>query len=165
MARSKMKLCCWKDAAAFRKSSSHNADSFQPRPSSLSKNGCRDASLPNDHDIWVEASYQSSTTGTSIPYYRSLRTGNCRKIEPPTGARRCVRRRDDNTAETEHDAARAAAKEWILRAVAEQPLSKDQIRSIPTSRPNAKVVQDVIANQARRQHRLRRRKCTTLAKF
>ena len=118
-------------------------DSFHPKPSPLSTNYCRDASLPNDRDVWVEASYLSSTTGGRIPYYRSLRTGQCRKVEPPTGAHRCVRLVDQD-----------ARSQKLIRAVSRQVLSKDQIRSIPSPRPNAKLVQGVVGGpkQNRRRH-------------
>ena len=131
-----MKLRCWTEGATLSgNSSSHDGDSFRPKPSPLSEKYCLDSVLPNDHDIWVESSYQSSTTGATIPYYRSIRTGQCRKMDPPTGARRCVRKNDN-----------AGTKDW-LHAVAQQQqqcLSKDQIRSIPTPRPNPKVVQSVM---------------------
>ena len=138
----------------------HVGDTFVPKPSPLSLRHCRDDVLEGDDDIWVQA-YYTNAAATRIPYYRSLRTGSCRKMEPPTGARRCVRR-DDNEEKEEHDDAAplTAAKDWI-RAVVDQPLSKDQIRSIPTPRPNVKVVCGVIAHQGRR----RQRRKSTLGEF
>ena len=139
----KMKLCCWSKTATSSSSRNDN-DPFQPKPSPLSKKYCRDSLLPNDHDIWVESSYQNSTTGAQIPYYRSLRSGQCRKMEPPTGARRLVR---PTGSEGEQGQCARNSRDRMIRAMAQQTLTKDQIRSMPTPRSNPKVVQRVMTAQ------------------
>lgn len=101
---------------------------FVPQPSPLSTKYL--LKTPDDQDVWVEGRYRSSTGG-DIPYFRSVRTGVCRKMEPPTGAHRCIRYRDNSEAD-------------MLRS-----LSKDEIRSIPVTSHSPAIVKLAVRTQKR----------------
>eukprot|EP00977_Amphora_coffeiformis_P011013 scaffold2632_cov158-Amphora_coffeaeformis.AAC.5 len=126
-----MTFSCWKkDQGPERPpADSSSPTKFDPQPSPLSIKYCKSNILPDDNDVWIEGRYQSSTTGESIPYFRSLRTGKCFKVEPPTGARKIVR-----LAEV-HLQCRA------IQAVAKQRLTKDHIRGMPEPSSNPEVVE------------------------
>lgn len=118
-------------------------DTFVPRPSPLTVRYCRDDNaLPSDRDIWVEAYYTSSTTQRPIPYYRSVRTGACRKVEPPTGAQICVGLSQTGAAGPPSSA--------LLAAVAQQPVSKDDIRAMPAPRVDPNIIHRVLSSSTSR---------------
>ena len=110
-------------------------DLFVPRPSRLSVRYCRYDVLPDDHDTWIEGYYQSSTTGESIPYYWSIRTGQSYKGDLPTGAGRCVTR---NEIKQQPTAVQVQAQRKTVP-------SKDSIRGMPPPRANAEIVQSILA--------------------
>jgi hypothetical protein len=104
---------------------------FVPQPSPLSTKYL--LKTPDDQDVWVEGRYRSSTGG-DISYFRSARTGVCRKMEPPTGAHRCIRYRDNSDLE--------AVQADMLRG-----LSKDEIRSIPVTSHSPAIVKLAVRTQ------------------
>ena len=117
-----MRFSCWEKGSS-------SPISFDPQPSQLSIKYCKSTILPDDNDVWIEGRYESSTTGQSIPYFRSLRTGKCFKVEPPTGARQIVRLSEI------HLHCRA------IQNIAKQRLTKDHIRGMPEPSPNPEVVE------------------------
>lgn len=136
-----MKLSLWKKQVPGNTPSGSSLKKFVPQPSSLSKKYCQCNILPDDNDVWIEGRYRSSTTGESIPYFRSLRTGRCCKVEPPTGARKVVRLGEM------HLQCRA------IQTVAKQRLSKDQIRGIPAPDFNPEVIEAaLLLRQPPRKH-------------
>jgi hypothetical protein len=116
---------------------------FVPKPSRLSTKYLH--KTPDDQDVWVEGRYRSATGG-DIPYFRSVRTGVCCKMEPPTGAHRCVRYGDENDLQS-----MAVQATGIPRN-----LSKDDIRSLPEPTCNSRIVGMAVRAQ-KKESRWRRR--------
>lgn len=123
-----------------------SADAYRPKQSQRLS-----FSVPNDQDVWVERSYESSQE-RKILYYTSVNTGHTQLLEPPSGATLIVR-------ETMYHQNQTATDDLpeCIQQIVNKKLSIQELRAIPkpepmkTSKPRRRRVKRFLFVGRRRQ--------------